>query len=97
MKALKCDDLRRRVRHLKVRFHHSHGAKCEGAAKNNECDIPGHRRTPHFPCHSLPIERDMGVTAVTKHRFYVVSVPTLSPKRIRPRCSARAAAAPGRA
>jgi hypothetical protein len=49
MKALKCDDLRRRVRHLKVRFHHSHGAKCERAAKNNECDIPGHRRTPHFP------------------------------------------------
>jgi hypothetical protein len=80
MQDLQCDDLRRRVRHLKVRFHHGRGAKCEGAAKNNERDIPGHRRTPHFPVPTLPIERDMGVTAVTKHRFYLASVPALPPK-----------------
>ena len=43
MGALICDDLRRRVRHLKVSFHHNHGANAKRAANNKECEIPSHR------------------------------------------------------
>jgi hypothetical protein len=43
MDAMICDDLRRRIRHLKVSFHHGHGTKAERAAKNEECEIPNHR------------------------------------------------------
>jgi hypothetical protein len=43
MGALKCDDLRRSVRHLKVRFHHSHDANRECTANNKKRCIPNHR------------------------------------------------------
>jgi hypothetical protein len=35
--ALKCDYLRRRVRHLKVSFRHSYRAKGEETAKSCKC------------------------------------------------------------
>jgi hypothetical protein len=43
MSALICHDLRRRVRHLKVSFHHTHDTNGERAANNKECQIPSHR------------------------------------------------------
>jgi REP element-mobilizing transposase RayT len=42
MCALICEDLRRRVRHLKVSFHHSHDANGERAPNNKECQVPTH-------------------------------------------------------
>jgi hypothetical protein len=42
MHTLESDDLRSGIRHLKVGFCHSHGAKAERAANDKECEIPGH-------------------------------------------------------
>jgi hypothetical protein len=71
-----CDDLRHRLRNQKVSFYHSHGANAESATKNKECEIPSHR------CSLARLKEctdraDRGVTAVTKHRFYLAP-----PKRI---------------
>ena len=73
MGALICDDLRRRIRRLKVSFHHRRSAKAERAAKNNECEIPTHRRSSLAP-EKCTDKADMGVTAVTKQRFCLATM-----------------------
>ena len=77
MGALKCDDLRRRVRNLQVRFGHSHSANNERAGNNEECEIPSHRCSLPYSASKCTDSADMGVTAVTKHRF------CLAPPRLR--------------
>lgn len=79
MGALICDDLRRRIRRLEVSFHHRRRAKAERAAKNNECEIPTHRRSSRTP-QECTDRADMGVTAVTKQRFCLATMSALPPK-----------------
>jgi hypothetical protein len=57
MGALICEDLRRRIRHLKVSFHHSHGPNTECAANNKECEIPNHPCSLRQPKHRAPTQR----------------------------------------
>jgi hypothetical protein len=81
MGALICHNLRRRVRHLKVSFHHTHDANSERAANNKECQIPSHR------CSLLGISelrRHSGHGCDRRHETSLLSrsdVPPYSPKR----------------
>jgi hypothetical protein len=62
-----------------VSFHHRRSAKAERAAKNNECEIPTHRRSSRTP-QKCTDRADMGVTAVTKQRFCLATMSALPPK-----------------
>ena len=73
MGALNRSDLQCGVRHLTVRFHHSHGAKGERTAKNENRKIPGHRYSLPLPTPHSTNRAGMGVTTVTKHRFYLAT------------------------
>ena len=82
MGALNRSDLQCEVRHLTVRFHHSHGAKGERTAKNENRKIPGHRYSLPLPTPHSTNRAGMGVTTVTKHRFYLATPKRELPSKV---------------
>src|ERR1700731_2549059 len=80
MRTLESDDLRSRIRHLKVGFCHCHGPKAERAANDKECEIPGHHGSLSF----LHAGSDSRYSPLREMKCGVADVPHEIPMSSRP-------------